>query len=186
MISPGGLLMRRLIAAAALVLLRSFALPVAPEPAPAAAAFKKLCALAGEWEGSVQWSGARHDSGRMNASYSLTGAGSAVVETLTMDGIPIMTSVYHLDGGDLRMTHYCGTRNQPRLKARRIDVERGIMDFDFVDITNLSSPGAGHVSGVEIRLLDADRFTLTFVFEEGGQRSHERIELTRVPPRRPT
>ncbi|HTO86293.1 MAG TPA: hypothetical protein VMR54_02040 [Thermoanaerobaculia bacterium] len=178
--------MGRLIAAAALMLLRSFALPVTPEPAPAAAAFKKLCALAGEWEGSVQWSGARHDSGRMHASYSLTGVGSAVVETLTMDGTPIMTSVYHLDGGDLRMTHYCGARNQPRLKARRIDVVQGILDFEFVDITNLSSSEAGHVSGVEIRLLDADRFILTFLFEEGGQKSRERIELARVPPKRST
>jgi hypothetical protein len=178
--------MRRLIAAAALILLRSFALPATAEPTPAAAAFKKLCALAGEWEGTVQWSGARHDSGRMNASYSLTGAGSAVVETLTMDGVPIMTSVYHLDGSDLRMTHYCGARNQPRLKARRIDVEQGVLDFDFVDITNLSSPEAGHVTGVEIRLRDADSMTLTFVFAQGGQKSRERIELTRVPPKRST
>jgi hypothetical protein len=179
--------MRRLIAAAALIFLRSFAFPVTPDPtSAAAAAFKKLCALAGEWEGTVQWSGARHDSGRMNASYSLTGAGSAVVETLTMDGVPIMTSVYHLDASDLRMTHYCGARNQPRLKARRIDVEQGVLDFDFVDITNLSSPEAGHVTGVEIRLRDADSMTLTFVFEQGGQRSRERIELRRVPPKRST
>jgi len=145
-----------------------------------AAALAQLRGLAGEWEGSLEWTGARTGNGKMNATYYETGNGSAVVENLTVDGVPSMTSVYHLDGADLRMTHYCGARNQPRLKARQIDVDKGILDFDFVDATNLRTPDAPHVYGLEMRLLNADHITLTFLFEAGDKRSKEFIDLKRV------
>jgi hypothetical protein len=141
---------------------------------------EKLRGLAGEWTGTVQWSGARTDSGTMKAKYSVISYGSAVVEALGDGGDPAMTSVYHLDGADLRMTHFCGAQNQPRLKADRIDPERGEVDFAFVDVTNLASPEAGHVTGCQIRLLASDRMVLTFVFEAGPKKSVERIELQRV------
>lgn len=144
------------------------------------AALEKLRALAGDWQGSLQWTGARTGSGPVNASYYETGNGSAVVENLIMGGVPSMTSVYHLDGSDLRMTHYCGAQNQPRLKASRIDLEQGALDFKFVDITNLKSPEAGHVVGVELRFLAADHIILTFQFEGAGKTSRERIDLKRV------
>ena len=147
---------------------------------PAVAALVQLRALAGEWEGSFEWSGTRRETGSMNATYSLTGNGSAVVENLVMGGASAMTSVYHLDGTDLRMTHFCAAQNQPRLKARTIDLARGAVDFAFVDATNLRSPSAAHVQGVEIRLVDADHITLTFLFEGGGQKSRERITLRRL------
>jgi hypothetical protein len=144
------------------------------------AALAQLRALAGDWEGSLEWTGARTATGKMNATYYQTGNGSAVVENLTVDGVPSMTSVYHLDGADLRMTHYCGTQNQPRLKARQIDVAKGILDFDFVDATNLRSPDSPHVYGLEMRLLNPDHITLTFLFEGSGKLSREFIDLKRV------
>jgi hypothetical protein len=149
-------------------------------PDTGAAAFAQIRALAGEWEGSFEWTGGRSDTGTMNATYYSTGNGSAMVENLTVGGIPAMTSVYHLDGADLRMTHYCGAKNQPRLKASKIDGARGILEFSFIDATNLSSPDAAHVYGLEMRFLAADRITLTFLFEGGGKRSKERIDLKRV------
>jgi hypothetical protein len=148
-----------------------------------AEALAKLRTLAGSWEGTFQWTGARTDAGQMNATYYVTGYGSAVVENLGDTSSPSMTSVYHLDGADLRMTHYCGTQNQPRLKARRIDLAQGIVEFSFVDITNVRSPDAPHVHGVEIQFRDADHLTLTFLFSSTGKESRERIELKRVAPR---
>jgi len=156
------------------------------EPAPdnsAAAALAKLASLAGEWEGPFEWTGARTGTGRMNVAYSVTGYGSAVVENLAVGGVPSMMSVYHIDGADLRMTHYCGARNQPRLKARRIDLASGAVDFAFVDITNVRSADDPHVYGVEIRFRDTDHFTLTFLFEGSGKKSREQIDLTRVAAR---
>jgi hypothetical protein len=148
-----------------------------------AAAFERLSALAGNWAGSFEWSGARSSNGTIDATYYATGNGSAIVENLIMGGAPTMTSVYHLDGADLRMTHYCAARNQPRLKASRIDSAQGILNFSFVDATNLSSPDAPHVYGLEMRFLDPDHIILTFLFEGGGRQSKERIDLKRVPGR---
>jgi hypothetical protein len=150
---------------------------------PSAAALTRLAALTGDWQGSFEWTGARTSRGAMNARYSTTGYGSAVVETLSVDGVSAMTSVYHTDGPDLRMTHYCGARNQPRLKASRIDLASGAIDFGYVDATNLSSPDAPHVNGLEIRFGDADHVTLTFLFEGGGKSSRERISLERARPK---
>ncbi|HEX7253583.1 MAG TPA: hypothetical protein VF376_11930 [Thermoanaerobaculia bacterium] len=155
----------------------------ASDTSPAAEALAKLRTLAGDWEGPVEWTGARTDKGRMNVSYSVTGYGSAVVENLSGDGPPAMTSVYHLDGADLRMTHFCGAQNQPRLKASRIDLASGAIDFAFVDITNLKSPDAPHVYGAELRFADADHITLTFLFQSGGQKSREKIDLKRIARR---
>jgi hypothetical protein len=146
----------------------------------AGAALARLRGLAGDWEGTFEWSGARKGSGSMNAIYSLSGNGSAVVENLVTGGSSAMTSVYHLDGPDLRVTHFCAAENQPRLKASTIDLDRGVVDFAFVDATNLRSPAAAHVRGLEIRLVDDDHVTLTFRFEGGGQKSRERIALRRL------
>jgi hypothetical protein len=146
----------------------------------AAAALARIRTLAGDWEGTFEWTGARTDTGNISAAYSLTGNGSAVVEDLAVGGVRSMTSVYHLDGTDLRMTHYCGAQNQPRLKAQKIDMNRGAVDFVFVDATNLRSPNAPHVHGFEMRFLDSDQLLLTFLFQSGDQHSRERIKLTRV------
>jgi len=62
-----------------------------------AAALAQLRGLGGEWEGSFEWTGARSATGRISATYSETGNGSAVVENLAVNGVPSMTSVYHLD-----------------------------------------------------------------------------------------
>jgi len=91
-----------------------------------------------------------------------------------------MTSVYHLDGNDLRLTHFCGAQNQPRLKAERIDLDNKAIDFSFVDITNLHSPDAPHVHGLEIHLIDPNHITVTFLFRSGSKESRERIALKRI------
>jgi hypothetical protein len=148
-----------------------------------AAALETLRGLAGDWEGSFQWSGSRGASGKMNASYYSTANGSAVVENLIMDGVPMMTSVYHLDVSDLRMTHYCAAQNQPRFKASRINIAGGVVDFSVVDITNLPRPEAGHVAEVELRFLAGDHIRITFRFDAGGKTSREQIDLTRVTPK---
>jgi hypothetical protein len=78
------------------------------------------------------------------------------------------------------MTHFCAAQNQPRLKASQIDLAKGVLNFDFVDATNLRSPDAPHVYGLEMRLLAADHITLTFLFEANGKQSREFIDLKRV------
>lgn len=141
-------------------------------------AFEQLRSLNGKWQGRFQWSGTRTENGKMDADYYVTGNGSAVVENLLRDGTPMMTSVYHMDNGSLRLTHFCAAQNQPRLKAER--VQPNAVDFGFVDATNMKSADAPHVSGLEWRWLDADHITLTFVFDAGAKQSREFITLKRL------
>jgi hypothetical protein len=182
--------MLKVISAA--ILLATSIVPIAPAEDPTAmigpeteqranaAALAQLRGLAGEWEGPLEWTGAHTGTGKVNAGYYETGNGSAVVENLTMDGVaPAMTTVYHLDGVELRMTHFCSVQNQPRLKASQIDIAKGVLNFD-VDATNLPSPDAPHVYGLEMLLLDPDHITLTFLFEGSGKRGKEFIDLKRM------
>jgi len=147
-----------------------------PFPSPqesAAGAFEKLRALSGDWEGTVAWTGKPASS--VTAHYYLTGNGSALVEDLSNG----MTSVYHLDGGDLRVTHYCAAQNQPRLKATSFGADNSDIRFSFEDITNLRSPEAGHVTGIALQLLAPDRINITFQFTSNGKDAFELLDLRR-------
>jgi hypothetical protein len=157
--------------------------PARPVDAPVASAsraFERLRTLTGEWAGTVEWSGARSDKGRMRVSYSLTGNGSVVVENLIPEGdiVPAMTSVYHLDGPELRMTHYCGAKNQPRFKATKFEDDAAYVGFSFVDATGLEAHPA-HVSAVQLRFMPGERLRLQFTFEGNGRSSVETIDLQR-------
>ena len=116
----------------------------------------------------------------MSVRYHLTAYGTALVEDLGAENAVAMTSVYHLDGKDLRLTHYCGAGNQPRLKAAQIDDDGARVRFSLVDVTNLKTPETGHVTAVELRLDGPRKMTIVFTFTAGASESYERIELTRV------
>ena len=153
------------------VFLVSAAAPTQGADAPASRLFERMKALSGEWEGTFEWSQGRSGSGPLRVSYFLTGGGSALVENLVMGGVPTMTTVYHLDGADLRMTHYCAARNQPRLKAVRFDEAQGSADFTLVDVTGVGPKNPGHVEAFFLRLLDAEHLNLRFTFGGGPGRS---------------
>jgi hypothetical protein len=140
--------------------------------------FNLIKALVGDWQGSYEWIG-KNRKGPMNAKYYLTGNGTAVVEDLIVDGNANMTTVYHLDGADLRATHYCAAGNQPRLKATSMEGDNKVVKFHMVDITNMPTPKAGHVRDLELRLTSASQITILFTFVGSGKESVERIELAR-------
>jgi hypothetical protein len=145
--------------------------------------FERIRALVGEWQGTYEWTGGRTGSGNLRATYALTGAGSVVMEHLLMsDGVPSMSSLYHLDGADLRVTHFCGARNQPRLKADMIGVAAQEVDFGFVDVTGLTSNG--YVQRASLQIVDADHINITFEFGGGPPQfsGTESIKLERVRP----
>ena len=108
--------------------------------------YEQLRQLEGEWEGTFQWSGGRTESGPVRATYSLTAGGHAVIEQLFMGGaVPSMSSIYHIHADELRMTHYCISRTQPRLKATRIDEADRTAEFDVIDVTGTDPQGRPHV-----------------------------------------
>ena len=145
--------------------------------------FERMKTLVGEWQGTFEWTGGRTGAGDLRATYALTGAGSVIMEHLQMSGsVPSMSSLYHLDGADLRMTHFCGARNQPRLKASMIGAGAERADFAFVDATGLTKNG--YVQAASIQIVDADHVTITFEFGGGPPQlsGTEHIKLERVRP----
>lgn len=92
-----------------------------------AEAFDKLKSLSGTWSADVQGAGAA-----VTVAWKTTAGGSAVVETLFQGTDHEMMSVYFLDGGTLRMTHYCAVGNQPRMRydAKRSTAEAMVFVFD--------------------------------------------------------
>jgi hypothetical protein len=65
-----------------------------------------------------------------------------------------MMSVYHLDGEDLRMTHYCAAGNQPRVKLDRAHSTPQQLIFVFDGGTNLDPEKDMHIHGVKITFLE--------------------------------
>ena len=130
------------------------------------AAFNRLKRLVGTWDEA--------EYGRV-IEYRLTGKGSALIEEFVGD--PPMTSVYHLDGDDLRMTHYCNAGNQPRMMAALY--ESDTLKFDFVDVTNLSAPNAYHTRTLDIAFQDVDHVVLNFVGLKDGTEIATTHTLTR-------
>ncbi|HET6982207.1 MAG TPA: hypothetical protein VFI53_08700, partial [Myxococcaceae bacterium] len=63
------------------VLLLTGATPSDAVEAPGPRMFERMKALAGEWEGTYEWSQGRSGGGQLRVSYFLTGAGSALVES---------------------------------------------------------------------------------------------------------
>lgn len=139
--------------------------------------FARLEALLGEWRGTEQWSGAIQGSaGPVVATYSQTGNGSALVESLGNGTETWMTTVYFVEGEDLQADHYC-THNQPRLRAAGIDATS--VSFELAGISNLDAPDEGHVHRIELRTLGADRLSLIFHYLKGTKPSRWSLELER-------
>ena len=141
--------------------------PPTPVPAPpgsGAAALERLKALAGDW---VEVEPKMGPEGHVAESYRVTGAGSALVSTLA-GGTPYeLVSVYHRDGNDLVMTHYCAAQNQPRMRAKKVTGNVIAMDFDGG--TNLDPAKDMHIHAVKIELLGPDEIRETWIGWKGGK-----------------
>ncbi len=154
----------------------AFAVSTAPaaEPYDAKAAFERLKSLAGEWQ-------AKTKEGNVKVTYEVISGGSALLEREVLPSGGDMVSVYHLDGPRLMMTHYCLAQNQPRLMAKSYDPAKGELVFEFLDVTNLSRPGAGHINGAVFRFVDRDNIKSEWSFvQDGKQQEHEVFEVKRV------
>jgi hypothetical protein len=144
------------------------------ESMSAAEAFSRLKTLAGDWEADTQM-------GKAHLNIQLIAGGTSLVERETGDKMPEMMTVYYVDGDRLLLTHYCMAGNQPRMQARSFNPETGEVAFEFLDATNLTTPGAGHMHNAKIRIADRDHLVTEWEFYENGQKKmSESSQYTRV------
>ncbi|HEY7312672.1 MAG TPA: hypothetical protein VH643_25125 [Gemmataceae bacterium] len=125
---------------------------------------EKLKALAGTW---VVADKDGKPTDQVVSIIKVTAGGSAVQETLFPGQPQEMVSIYHQDGADLVMTHYCMLGNQPRMKADPKSPPNQI-HFEFAGGTNLDPAKDKHMHEGTITFVDADHIEWCGVAWEGG------------------
>ena len=133
------------ILALTLLTAATFAAQPAITPAEAFASIKKL---QGDWRGPAMMKGMPP----ARSVFRVTASGSAVEETIFPGTKMEMLSVYHMDGGDLLMTHYCALGNQPQVKFNPSKSTASDLVFDFNGGTNLNPRRDLHMHSLRLVL----------------------------------
>jgi hypothetical protein len=127
-----------------------------------AEAFEKIKSLAGHWQTD------KSNMDKATLDVELTSGGTAVLERFRMvdKGKPVeMITLYYLDGDEIKLTHYCMAGNQPTMRGTYLP-ESKTLTFDMVSISNLKSPGDGHMHHAVYTFIDNDHFQTTWTFEK--------------------
>jgi hypothetical protein len=99
--------------------------------------------------------------------FKVTAAGSAVQETFFPGTGHEMVSIYHADGKDVVMTHYCALGNQPKMKLDPASTDKELK-FAFVGGTNLDPAKDMHMHEGSIKWIDDDHIETHWVgYQEG-------------------
>jgi hypothetical protein len=146
------------VAAGALV----FAIGPAKAGDNGTAAFDQLKSLRGHWETE------KTNKEKATLDLELTSGGTAVIERfhVTEQGKPVeMITLYYLDAGQLKMTHYCMAGNQPTMRGN-YSPDTKTLTFEFEGATNLNSPNDGHMHHAVYTFIDNDHFKTTWTFRK--------------------
>jgi len=166
------------VALAALGVCIAAAPPAAEVPATpemSRAAFERLKALEGTWEG-------RSTKGWTETlRYEVIAGGSVVMEVSkeAHEG-HTMATMFHMDGEDLVLTHYCIAKNQPRMKATSFRDGGRTVVFTFTGGGNLASRDTGHMDQAVITFEDAATIRSRWTWYQNGKEEwFEEIVQTR-------
>ena len=127
-----------------------------------AEAFEKMKALVGDWQTETT------NMQKATLHVELASGGTALLEKFHMEenGKPVeMITLYYVDGDKLKLTHYCMAGNQPTM-AGTYDPQTKTIKFDFVGVTNLKNPDAGHMHHALYTFLDNDHFKTNWTFRK--------------------
>jgi hypothetical protein len=138
--------------------------------------FEVLKGLAGDWV-AIGADGKPTD--KLVSSIRVTSAGHTVQETVFPGSDHEMVTMYHLDGPDLILTHYCMLGNQPRMRAKPSGhLDR--IDFEFIGGTNLKSQDDHHMHRATLAIDGKDRIKTEWVSCKDGQTCHQvKFDLVR-------
>lgn len=126
---------------------------------------EQLKKLAGTWQADTK------GMGKVTVVYRVVAGGSTVMETIAPGTPHEMVTMYHLDGEDLVLTHYCVLGNQPRMKAKK-DPKEGTLDFRCVGGSNMKCETDEHMHSALLTFVDADRLTAEWGNLQGGKVDH--------------
>ena len=144
-------------------------------PGTAAPHLDEIKKLVGDW---YQVGDDGKPSMQLVSSYRITAAGSAVIETLFPGEDHEMISMYFMDGGNLRLTHYCSLGNAPSFRAERS--KQGLV-WRCQGVHNLDSHDGAHMHEGHTDWHDANHITGTWLQTVDGEVTYTAaFDLVRV------
>ena len=150
--------------------------PTTAPTTPARLAFDRFRQLDGVWEG-------RSTKGWVErTSFKTIAGGSCVMET-SFDAHPneTMVTMFHMDGEQLVLTHYCVSKNQPRMRADQISPDGSQLTFTFLDGANIPTRDRGHMDKAVFKFESPDRMSSQWTwYQNGKEQWMEEIVFTRV------
>ena len=154
----------------AITLLFIFVTSAAFAASTAQTSFDELKSLNGTWEGKTS------KGQTTQVIYRVTSNGSALMSEIK--GKEDMISMFNLDGDRVVLTHYCAAGNQPRMVASGSPDGKTIT-FDFLDVTNLATPDAGHMTRMVLSMPDANHHTEEWIYSDHGKEMKQVFDLWR-------
>jgi hypothetical protein len=139
-------------------------------------AFDQLKTLNGTWEGPIEGEGgeaeaAAEAAGLATHDIRVSAAGTVVMETMGPGTEHEMINMYHLDGEDLLLTHYCAGGNQPQMRLDLGQSTADLLVFDFIGGTNLDPATDHYIGSARIEIVDSDHMESVWGSYAGGERA---------------
>jgi hypothetical protein len=143
------------------------------------AILERLKQLEGTWHGDGGSLGGNSSS--VVHEFRVVAGESVVMEIMDPEGEREI-NMYHVNGTDVVMTHYCGGGSQPRLKLDYARATSESMPFVFLDATNLENPAEDrHIHAGKIVFVDANHLESWWtVYKEGREVAQSRFRLERT------
>lgn len=164
--------LERNIATALISLLAYAGAASADDPVTVHDVFDRLKGLEGTWQGTASGGSEAEAQAEVQVThvFEASAAGTVVMETMNPESPDHeMINMYHLDGNELVLTHYCASGNQPTMKlAQPASVQE--LRFDFTGGTNLDPAKDVHIHAAHLVLVDADTLESSWTgYKEGKE-----------------
>ncbi len=142
-------------------------------------AFQQMKQLAGNWEGTIDLGKGPE---KIKASYRVTSAGSALVETI-FEGTPDeMVTIYHDDKNrKLGLIHYCGLNNRPKMVL--IGNRENTLEFDLAGDAPIDAAHEPHMHALTLTFAGRDQMQQHWTqFADGQKQKVVVISYKRILP----
>jgi hypothetical protein len=128
--------------------------------------FDKVKKLEGHWEGTSKMGGDKETA--VNADYSITSNGSAILEKFATGTPHEMVSVYTSEGKNVTMTHYCAFGNHPKMKLKKAD--DNTLLFEMAGTDGISSAKEPHMHSLLVTFKSPTEMTEEWTSYENGKK----------------
>ncbi len=103
-----------------------------------------------------------------SVSFTPSSKGSVVREVMFAGAEHEMTNMYHMDGSDVLVTHYCAMGNQPRMRCT--GANGNDLEFKFDSATNVRSADEECMGELTVRFINDRTIEQIWTSSKGGKK----------------